>query len=636
MPRGRKPKNQINPEQVKQKTQDKVKTDIDSSFTLNETENKWKKVFASSSGFLGSSGNGMLGNFFMNTGSVFMNDPYLLNQRIKQLKTMSKFMGRDEIEEALKEPEYNEFALRTATHSMLNMTYPLYKLQMLYEGILTYHSYVYPKYVDKEDFNTPRFQSDDKFMDMWLKKLNPQKQFRRITEEVLAEGKRAYYIRQSYKSTTGKEQVDYVHFQELPSDWYKIVKKSSNSHYVVAFNFAYFWQAGTSLGQFPPIFSQYYNEMMGATTVDDNNNILGIDNLKTPNDVVVEYNNQTMKWFYWKELPDDECFVFSFDESNPLQISPFVSLLLPAQDLNSYSLLQQQLLAVPLYSIILGEIPLFDENANGEYDAYKLSPDATKLFEYDINSKMPPGTSFSMTPTTNNQMYKFQEIPNANKIFLQGLQQLISNAGVNGLLSTSDKPSVAMVNASKITETRFIDRLYDQYKHACNIILDNMFYDNVLKYKWRLELFGDSYSDSNYEQTLMKDLSMGQKELFPRYLAMHNQTLSDADDYCNYVDSYGIYNKFDALINSYTAKVEQVEQTNGRPQIDENEVDNENTANAKDQGSNTKENRAFSMECKCIICGKEINKDSEYFPMCDECGEQFVDIHTEVESNEDE
>lgn len=254
---------------------------------ISETEARWKKFIQT---------RGVSDGFLINSGSVFVNDPYLLNQRIKQLKTMPVFMDREEIEEALTKPETHELALRTATHSMLYMTYPLYRLQYLYEGLLKYRSYIQPLYVDKETMSTRRFKSDWKFVDMWHKKLNPQKQFRRITAEVLAEGKRAYYLRQSYCTTTEKEAVNYVFFEDLPSDWYKIIKHSTDSYFVVAFNFAYFWQAGTSLGQFPPIFAKYYEEMMSCSKTDKNGRWFINPDL-TPEDVVVEYNRDTLTWF---------------------------------------------------------------------------------------------------------------------------------------------------------------------------------------------------------------------------------------------------------------------------------------------------------------------------------------------------
>ena len=437
----------------------------------------------------------------------------------------------------------------------------------------------------------------------------------------MPEGKRAYYLRQSYNTTTDKESVDYVYFQLLPSDWYKIIKHSTDSYEVVAFNFAYFWQAGTNLGQFPPIFSQYYSELMSAVTVDEKGR-RWIDPFKTPEDVVVEYNKETMTWFYWKELPADECFVFSFTESDDLQISPFSSLLLQAQDLASYSLLQQQLLTVPLYSMILGELPLHDDNKSGSHlDYFRLSPEAVVSFEAKINSSMPPGTTYAVVPSTNNKLYTFQEVPNANSIYNTGLQQMINTSGASTLMTTTEKPSVAQVAAGKIIETRYIDRVYDQFAWACNIILKNMYEKGDLKYRWQFYIHGDAFSEKDEISAVEKSLSMGQIELLPKYLSYHDKTLLDAISDAEWVESSGIYEKFKPLVNSYS--VSTTEKTNGRPKADIDNIENDNTAASIDEGTNTGDMRFSSEYTTCPVCGKRF-KIIDNSPFCsEECKEIY-------------
>ena len=178
---------------------------------IDEQNKRWKKFFSNGS-YSSMLANATLGDFLMNSGSVFVDDPYLLNQRIKQLKSTAQFMAREQIENALLDIDHNEQTLRQATHSAIDMTYPLYRLQYLYEGILKYRSYIKPSYVSKEDMSKDRFKREWEFIDKWHKKLNPEKQFRRITAQVIPEGKKAYYLRQSYDkgSRTTEPNVDYV------------------------------------------------------------------------------------------------------------------------------------------------------------------------------------------------------------------------------------------------------------------------------------------------------------------------------------------------------------------------------------------------------------------------------------------
>lgn len=592
--------------------------------TVQQVESRWRSMFSDNGNLIPSIGAGQIfpSQFVNGIGSMFINDPYMMNQRVKQLKTTGRFLERSEIENALTSPDQNELTIRQATKGIIGLTYPLYRLQMLYEGILTYRYYIEPRYVSKKDMKSPRFKSDWKLVDMWGKKLNPARQFRRIVSEVILEGKRAYYIRQSYNSTTEKENVDYVYFQELPSDWYKIIKHSTDSYEVVAFNFSYFWQAGTDLGQFPPVFAQYYKELMSITSIGKNGKKY-IDKKLAPKDVVIEYNSETMEWFYWKELPANECFTFCFTESDDLQISPFASLLLQAQDLGSYSLLQQQLLTVPLYSMILGELPINDNNKSGNFlDDFTLSPEAVKMFEAKVNSTLPPGTTYNMVPSVENELYHFQEIPNANKIYNSGLQQLINTSGASTLMTTTEKPSVAQVSAGKIIETRFIDRMYAQFENACNILLADMKIKGDLKFDWQFFLHGDSFSEKDKLEATEKSLSLGQLELFPEYLSYHSKTLLDAVSNADWVESSGLYDSFKPLINTFGSSNQTSSKSSGRKKIDENKIENDNTAKSIDSGTNVAENR-FSIS-KCIVCGKELDNNS-VGPFCsDDCKETYI------------
>lgn len=419
----------------------------------------------------------------------------------------------------------------------------------------------------------------------------PEKQFRRIVAEVIPEGKRAYYLRQSFCSETGKERVNYVYFEQLPSDFYKIIKHSTDSYEVVAFNFSYFWRAGTDIGQFPEVFQEYYRELTEFTLYKNGMPYIDIDNYH--GNAVIEYNSQTLTWAYWKELPANECFVFCFTEADDLQCSPFAPLLLQAQDLASYSLLQQQLLSVPLYSIILGELPLAENNKSGSHiDDMALSPGVVNLFEQKVNDVMPPGTSYRMVPSEKNTLHHFQEVPNANSIYNEGLKGMNNTAGVSTLLTTTDKPSVAQVQAGKIIETRYIDRMYAQFAWACNIILRDMYDNGYLKYEWHFRIFGDAFSEKEKIAEIEKSISLGQMEFFPEYLAYRDMSLMDAITIADWVDSTKLYEKFKPLINSFSMSTKNItENINGRPKKNEDEIDNDSTAASVDSGTNTAEMR---------------------------------------------
>ena len=526
-------------------------------YTIKETENRWKKVFGNLYGYNTS----RIPNA-VSIGSAFGNNPFIANERIKRLSTQPNLYSREDIEKALLDPGNSELTLRGAAHSIINQTYPLYKLQYLYEGILSYKHYVQPMYVSREDMDKPRFKSDEKFVDMWVKKLDPQKTFRRIVAQLLVEGKRAYILRQQYNTTTDKEDVDYVMLQDVPSDWFRITSITSDSYYGISFDFFYFTMPGTSLAQFPEYFTKIFEELMGYGTSTANGSIIiDPDKIKNSERITCEYNSELSTWAYWAEIPADIAWTFCFTEADPFAISPFVSLLLLGSDLANYSLLQQQLVSAPLSSLILGEMMVEPETKHTGFttDNFAISPEALALFENSINSVLANANiAYKMTPSTKNQMFNVPSVPNAQNIYNEAVRGLINTAGTSALQTLSEKPSVAQTNNARITEFRFVDRIYSQFEHFVNTIFEEMYDIGDLKFRWKFRIFGNSFFERDDIKDLEKSLTMGQVELMPKYLAMHDLSMLDASTLCDYVDSTGLYTKLMPLVSSYTMNSENI------------------------------------------------------------------------------
>ena len=179
-----------------------------------------------------------------------------------------------------------------------------------------------------------------------------------------------------------------------------------------------------------------------------------------------------------------------------------------------------------------------------------------------------------------------------NEIYDKGLQQMINTSGTSTLMTTTEKPSVAQVAAGKIIEKRYIDRMYEQFAWAVNIIFSDMYDNGDLTYKWQYRIFGDAFSEADEKQALESSLSLGQSELLPKYLAYHDLSLSDAVTAADYVDSTKIYDKFKVLVSSFNNNI--TDNKNGRPSKNEDEIDNDNTANSVDSGQNTSETKTVT------------------------------------------
>lgn len=519
--------------------------------------------------------------------TFYSSNPYIQNQRIKSLSTRSSFQDRENVEKHISQPGSSEMPLRGLSWDLMSSTYQYYKMLKMYSDILTYNHYVYPEFVDKEVMSTRKFQLEEKLVSRYIDKINPKYTFRRITLETLVEGKRAYIIRDSFDKKTGE--VDFALLQALPSDFWKVTSKTQDSYYGISFDFTYFWQPGTSIDQFPPVFKEYYELLYPCVNVV--NNIVSLkDKAKIPENVNVEFDSSVNKWFFWTEIPADLVWVFSIDESTPNQVPPFTGLFLQLQDLNSYQYLQTQLASIPLYGILTGEVPMADKNKSGNHiNDFAISPEVYAGEEYRANASVPPGVAAVYSPIKNVQFHQFKEQVNSSKIYTDVMQQTIATAGLTGLQSTTDKPTIAMIKASEKIEGRFIDFIYQQFKHFMNTVFETRL---VTDYKWTFDIFGTIFRDKEDSAELLNKINGGHHYLLPKLLAYEGYSINTASCISDYVDASKLYDKLKVPPTAFTQSGAKPDGNGaGRKELSDDEVENDNTAISKENGTNKSENR---------------------------------------------
>lgn len=577
-----------------------------SDITKSQVTENWSRMFSSRYSGL---------DYVTAMGSIFSLNPYVQNQRVKNIRTRPFQNGRETIENAIKDPDYNELVLRQTSADLANTVYPYYKILKLYSDILTYKWTCTPSYVEKKDMKTDRFKSDSKIIDMFFKKLQPSYTFRRIALDTLREGKQAYYFRSDITTDTGKEKCEYVTLQKIPSNWWKVVGMTSDSYFQVAMNFMYFYQPGTSVDQFPPSFRKYYDELLGSVTVKKGNKIV-IDYDKVGKDVKIEYSQGT--YYYWVNLDPSECFVFSADETTATQVPSFTGLFLGFSDIAEYIRLQQQLLSLPAYSVMTGKIPMQDgKNKSGSYvNDLSLSPDLILGFSDQFQQFAPSGVVPFFSPFEEMNLHSFPSVPNAMQISDSALQSSLSTAGLTTILSTSEKPTVQMSKAGQTLEQKFSDFLYRQFENAVNIYLKKHV---QLKYSWNFKMFGGVFTEQSEMSALEKSISMGQTSLLPKYLAYHDITIEDAICTSDWVISTGIYEKMKPIVSAFNQKA--TDKKNGRPTEESPESDA--TAQSQEAGTNVAENRSFSHNV-CNKCGEESLLINEY-GLCPDCTEELME-----------
>lgn len=527
--------------------------------------------------------------------NIALSNPYLRNTRLKRIPTAPAWYERDDIERMLKDPLDNEQGLRATGLELNYSSYPFYKLNRAHTDMLTFRWFYRPAYLQDLRKETDKYKRERQLVDKLCKRLQPKLTFRTIAQRSVTEGKVVYYRRSDIDKSHNR--VNVAVLQELPSDYVKIVGRNSVSYWTVAFNFAYFWEPGTCIDDYPPIFRRYYDMLNAVTDFSESAkngrgryiNFVRAGQLSEKHpEIRIEKKNT--RYFFWVTLPIRECWVFGVDFSTPLQAPAMMGLFLTMQDLQSYEYLQQQLTQVPLYAFLSGEIPYFDDKTttgSKKMDATRMSPQGYDYFKakfYEmIGMSGTQGLDIFAAPLKNMQLHQLQEVPNSNGISTAAYQQFLTKAWMSGIMSTSDKPTASMVNASQKLEPRNADLLYDQFGQCMNI----WFEDLGLESTWLFKMFGNIYIEKELNERYKNDLTVGLNyELFYK-LALEDMTLQDAIDMSGAVKASGVYKLFENLSSTFNTpagkqkengEINEVgEKKHGRPRLDIEDVVNENT-----------------------------------------------------------
>ena len=519
-------------------------------------------------------------------------NPYVQNARIKGLRSQPMQFQRQQIEDMLKNAQNNEQSLRQVSSGLNFTSYPFYKLKTTIASIPTYRWYYMPQYIDRTQARSEEFKRERRFIDKFCKRLDPSKHGRIITQQTLDEGKVFRYMRYNYDKSSNN--VYGVDLQELPSDYCKIVGRNSDSYYSVAFNFVYFWQPGTSVEQFDPIFKDYFSMLMDSTEIVPYRKKNGgkVINMAKASQVIGKNPNVSIEkvagdYYFWVTLPTDCCFTFGIDFSNALQASMLMGLFLTGADLSQYEYLQKQLLQVPLYALLTGEIPYHDEKQSKAEDDYRLSPTGLayyqSLFYKMMDTNDTSGVDFFAAPLKNMQLHALDSAPNATDIVTKSYQDFLTKAGINGIIATTDKPMAALVASTQKVESQYASLIYSQFMNMMNRTFERM----NLNYDWRFVMFGDVFGDNERLKAAKEGMTLGIMADAYIYNALLGRTLEDDLATGAEMVESGIMELRIPLKSSYTASGGDGKDGSnpvGRPSTTIEEIESEKTEESIDQG----------------------------------------------------
>ena len=630
---GRPPKNKpVDPivnEQVERirMTEDKD----DKKIVLTDIQQKWREILHTYSdrGLSMTQISSALSN-------AMLNNPFLQNQRLRRISSNASAKSKVDLQKALQSPQGNEQLFREESLFLSFTNYVYHSLLNLYRDIPLYNYYYTPKYVAKKDMQGDNFKKESKKVDKILKAFKVKQTFKKINKATQVEGKTTWLLRRSMQNNGD---IDFFVLQKLDSDMVKLTSIGSDQNFICSFNFMIFLNPMYSLDFYPPIFKEIFQELLdnGVIIEDSKGNLRfspqALASAQSEGKLTYDgtFENSNNNYLYWVQLPQTLAWTFSQDESHVNAFPDTIGLFMDLSELDGYRWIQSSILSNVVSSILTAEVP-YIKDAQAGSDASVFSPDSIigfeNLFKQNVSNMVLP----FFAPFENYKLFTIENQPENLNIIYSRLRDLVATSGTSSLLGITEKPTVAMTVAAKQLAAAHCDYLTRQFENFLNYAVNNEF---NLKYDWKITLWGDIYHWRDDVKIAKELLSGGVKSVLPKILSAEDMSLEDCICTSDYIDSLGI---------QFNAKEEQINNPVGRPTLDDDQVQNDNTAISKDAGNNVSENKEFSVninldkmsvlsENLCASCGKKLENNEEF--LCDLCLEEQISLRKEEdEQNE--
>ena len=511
-------------------------------------------------------------------GSMYTPDPYVQNRRVKGIATRPADYSKDEVAAFVQKPDSSERQLRAVEAGLEYTAYPMFHTRVVYQNLLTYHSYVAPHLCDREDTKRDDFWREWKLCEKLRCAVNPKDKAHEFAGRALKEGK--IFVVPRVSVDKAHNSVNHAFLQRLPSDWVKIVGYNNISKYTVAFDLMYFAKYGTDWRQFGDLFEPYINDWLGALTpapmirskkiVYAAKSGLDLNALRKQADDRVDAYYQNGRWFYWVTLPIDRVFPMEIDDTDDNVLPPFVGLFLDLIQLSQMEQIQLEILQNPLVSILHGEMETWDERHNNTADEYKISDAGRRFFMalwYQMLAETNTGgIGLYVAPFKNMKLESLDEAPNAINIVSQGYTDTMAKAGLTALIPVSDEARAGAVNVSLAIESRMPETIYTCFERMMNAVMSKL----NLTYSWVFHMFGNLSEDERRIKELKEEMTLGILSATIEYNAMRDRSILDDIAWSDAVLSSDLMNRRLPLVTSYNAKQSEsgLPPQGGRPASD--------------------------------------------------------------------
>lgn len=572
------------------------------------------------------------GNYYRQTKTPFTDlmayNPFIQNERLKTLTTYPSKYAPSELNAAIQQPQNNEQMLRQAGASLKASQYLYYQILREAADVPLFKYFVIPPRLEKSEYNKETFKKEEAFVNEWLECFDVVNSLKKTSLEVKNEGKPTYVFRQSI-STDGKP--CYVKWQKLPPEYVKLTAIGERG-FVASFNLMLFLNVMYQPSQYPEYIQQIWKDMTDQGVVkytqEKSKYSLDLNKLRTYS---YSHMGQSIRgdleivdkqYMYWVQLPQDLCFTFCSDNSNAWSIPDTVGLFSALQELTDYSTLAGLVASTPLTAVLTGQAEFVSAAQVGQ-DQTCLSPTTMAAFQNSFDSMVSGNIQAFLAPFKDMRLQSLPNVPNSSDIKTKAVQNFISSAGQGGIITATDKPSVAMVKGAQLLTGSQYDFVTKQFQSTLNANLRRW---GGLKYKWKIILWGDIFSFNDTVKMLKEMVAAGATFLLPKLASAFDLNMVELQSICDYIEVRKIYDKFKPfnfstmnMKNNSTGEVgtELNKKSVGRPPVDDNEITNDNTAASKDAGDDTAEMRDYVYHGICPICGETVESGHIFCESCE-------------------
>lgn len=571
-------------------------------------------------------------------------NPFLQNQRLKQIYTLPQSYDTENIIAALNEPQNHELLLRGAGWNF-SANQPLYDMIIRQAAdVPLYKHYLIPELIDAKDYNSNDFREEGCLVEEWVDKFHLVSTLKQKALEIKREGKCSYSLRTKFKidEDTKKRKVAYAAWQKLPSNYVKLTGVGELG-FTISFNMMLFMNPAFCPDQYSDYIRDVWDSLNKNGVIYKNprkNYTLDLDLNKAQGytfgykglsySSTIEIKDKV--YMFWVQIPQELCYTFCSDNSHPWAIPDTSNLFLALKNLDDYKTLASLIASTPLSAILTGQVEYVD-GANTGRDQTKMNPETLIALRDTFNMMTSTNVEAFFAPLKDLRLQTIPNTVNSSDILSGATSNFVSNSGEGGLIVTTDKPSIAQIKGAQLLSASRSDFVTRQFEDALNYILHNLL---GFKYKWTIKIFGNIYTQENDKKFLKEAVLGGAKFFLPKLLAYEDISIRDSKAIVSYVDTFDLYKGLETLTQEKQAENKAKEQSAtiggsgsgaGRP-TDENS-ENDSTAASQEQGSNISEIKdVYSSQItgnKCKICGAEISEDEDF---CEECIERWELPHT--------